>query len=100
MKGRGERRGNKDQPHALSCTREVIGVSATSGGKASSLVAEVGGMAAVMRVLVAVVERLGATLPVVTNYCDNQALTKVVRRRLHVDSRQLRRSAARGCGRK
>ena len=94
--------GEKDAGMKIGRTRWVsrggIGVSATGGGKASSLVAEVGGMAAVMRVLVAVVERLGGevAMPSVTHYCDNKALTKVVRRRLHVDSRQLRRSAARG----
>ena len=94
--------GEKDAGMKIGRTRWVasgaIGVSATGGGKASSLVAEVGGMAAVMRVLMAVVERLGGdvAMPSVTHYCDNQALTKVVRRRLHVDSRQLRRSAARG----
>ncbi len=96
------RDGEKEAGTKIGRTRWVarggIGVSATGGGKASSLGAEVGGMAAVMSVLVAVVERLGgeATLPAVTHYCDNQALTKEVRRRLHVDSRQLRRSAAWG----
>ena len=68
--------GEKDAGMKIGRTRWVarggIGVSATGGGKASSLVAEVGGMAAVMRVLVAVVERLvgDAALPSVTHYCD------------------------------
>ncbi len=76
------RDGEKDAGMKIGRTRWVarggIGVSATGGGKASLLVAEVGGTAAVMRVLVALVDRLGgeAAMPSVTHYCDTQALTK------------------------